>query len=174
MVGHVFDGGALRLTGTYNGEHIDWTNDTFNIALMGPTYVQNRLTQAEDAVNGQEHWSDVVAYEVTPTGNYVTGGQALTTVAPYIEATLYAPFRYTVLTANAGSSPAYSCNWTQQTFTAIPGAVVYKVGGTTATSPLLTYLDLTGAGVQTTVNETYYVGFGALGASLGIVNQQIF
>lgn len=153
----------LRLGATISGESINWSTDPIYIALMANGYVQD-VTSA--------HWSDIVASEVTPTGNYVTGGIQLTTVAPYMETALYPPFRYVVCTANAGSTPAYSVEWQNQTFTNIAGAAVYKKGATAATSPLLVFI--AGLTVTTANGDNFFIQFGTPGSSLGIFHRQLF
>ena len=54
MVGHPYNGGALRLAGTVGGETINWTDDDMYIALMDSTYIQNRTTE--------DHWDDISTY----------------------------------------------------------------------------------------------------------------
>ena len=172
MTRHLYDGGALRL-GTsdpaLSAEAITWGNglsDNIYLAIMGSSYVLNVATKAEDAVNGQEHWSDISTYEISPTGTYPVGGTKLTTVAPYIESTLYAPLRYAVYTANSGSTPAYSISWSGVTFTSAAGVVLYKKGVTALTSPLLCFIsDLS---VSSASNDIYFIEFGTPGSSLGI------
>lgn len=164
MVGHPYNGGALRLAGTVGGETINWTDDDMYIALMDSTYIQNRTTE--------DHWDDISTYEIDETGDYTTGGQLLTTVAPYIETALFPPFIYAVLNANAAETPAYSMHWIGVSFTDISGACVYKKGGTDATSPLLCFIsELT---ERTSDAEKYYIIFGAPGVTLGIYHKQLF
>ena len=127
------------------------------MAIMGSTYTLDVTAT---------HWSEISAYEISPTGAYAAGGQQLTTIAPYIESTLYAPLRYAAYTANAGSSPAYSVSWSGVTFTSAAGVTVYKKGGTAATSPLLCFIS--DISVNSASNDTYYVEFGTPGSSLGI------
>ena len=161
----------MRLGATIGGETINWTDDTINIAIMANGYVQDVRTKAQSSANGQEHWSDISASEISPTGDYVAGGAALTTIAPYIEATLLAPYTYVVYTANP-STPAvqYSATWDGVSFTAAAGAAIYKVGTTAATSPLLTFLNFADS-PPTTSGDKYYIMFGTPGTTLGIFNR---
>ncbi len=165
MTGQPYNGGMLRF-GTSDpaiatAERITWgngTTDAIYLALMDNSYVQ---------VVTSTHWSDISTYEQTPTGNYVTGGQLLTTAPPYIEATLLTPFNCVVYTANSGSTPAYSMSWTGQVFTNISGAVLYKKNaGATSTWPLLCFIS--SLSTVTANNDTYSVMFGTPGTTLGI------
>lgn len=159
MVGHPYNGGALRLGATIGGESINWTDDNIYIAIMDSTYTQDVT---------HDHWDDISAHDIGATGTYVAGGVQLTTAAPYIESTLYAPYKYVVYTANAGETPAYSVSWSGVTFTDTSGAVIYKKGGTAATSPLLCF-DTVSA--NSAAGDKYYILFGAIGATLGIYHQ---
>ena len=151
--GHPYNGYVLRTYGTVGGEGVSWNDDDIYIALVLPDYSQ-------DPVN-DVHWSDIVAHEFSG-GGYGAGGIQLTTKAPYIDATTWAPLKYCILTANAASTPTYSVTWTNMTFSTPPQAVVYKKASTTATSPLITGLDLSD-GAQTADADKYIIQFGATG-----------
>ena len=164
MVGLPYNGGALRFGSTIDGETINWTDDDIYLALMDSTYVQD--------VAADVHWSDIVAYEIEETGDYVTGGLQLTTVEPYIESTLYAPFRYVVYTANAAAEVPYSVKMSGVTFTDITGAAVYKKGVEVddTDSPLFTFI-VPPADKRNADDDKYYVEFGNMGETLGIYNR---
>jgi len=147
--GNPYNGYVLRTYGTVGGESVDWNSDPVYIALLASAYTQ-------DPVN-DVHWSDVVAHEFSG-GGYTAGGIQLTTVAPYIDSTTWAPLNYCILTANAASTPAYSATWLNMTFSTPPQAVVYKHASTAATSPLITCYDLSD-GAQTANGDKYIVQF---------------
>jgi len=168
MTGLPYYGGLSRLGATIGGETINLTDDDIYLALMGSEYVQDVRLKAD---GGHEHWSDIVAYEIEETGDYVSGGQQLiiTEVEVYIEAALFDPFAYLVYTANAGSTPiAYSVPWTGQTFTDLAGAVVYKKGVEVDGSdwPLFTFI-VPPADKRNAASDKYFVEFGTPGETLG-------
>jgi hypothetical protein len=180
MTGHPYDGGALRMGATIDGETINWTDDNIYIALMKLAYEQD-VTDT--------YWSDIAAYEVDATGDYVKNGAStlnkLTTANAtkhcYIESTLYTPFRYVVYSANADETPAYSIHWgnTAVTFSGtneIGAAVIYKkTTGATSTWPLICCIsELT---ERTAYGEKFYIMFDEIVAAahttLGIYNRQL-
>lgn len=149
-----------------DGENINWTDDEIYIAIMKSTYVQDMASL---------HWSEILAYEIDETGDYVAGGQQLITIEPYIELTLDEKFAYAVYTANAAATPTYNAVWTGVTFTGAPGVIVYKKGATPATSPVLTY----GRILDSARNpghadgDMFFIDFGTPGETLGIFHQLI-
>jgi len=165
MVGVPYDGGQMRLGATIAGETINFTDDDIYLALMKSTYVQD---VRQSSLGGHEHWKDIKTYEIDETGTYVSGGTQLTMAEPYVEATLYHPFRYLVYTANAAATPiAYSVSFSGVTFTDITGAVIYKKGVEVDGSdwPLFTFISELSA--RTTDDDKYWVKFGNPGVTLG-------
>jgi hypothetical protein len=179
MTGHPYNGGALRLGGKIGTETIAWGDDTNSpiyIALMDSTYTQD--------VENDVHFSDISTHEIANTGTYpkadfsgsLDAANQLTTVTPYIESTLFAPYNYVVYNANAGATPAYSILWTGVTFTDISGACIFKKGATAATSPLFCFIsDLS---IVSVAGDKYYVLFdsivGGNHTTLGIYHRQLF
>jgi hypothetical protein len=100
--------------------NIDWLTDTINVALVSDSYTPNQDTD--------QFWSDVVAYEVSGIG-YTADGETL------IDKTVTYTGSTNTLKLDAGDVV-----WADSTISA-RYAVVYKVGGTEETSPLLGYID---------------------------------
>jgi hypothetical protein len=170
MSGGLYYNGLKILWATLSGQRIDILNDTIYIALLGNNYV---LDQANHLT-----WDDISSYDIGTTGTYSAGGTQITPVAPYIDDTTYAPFVFLVATANAAATPAYSISWQAMTFTGLLNAAVFKKGGTAATSPLISCLDVRkpdpdnpGSFIpQTASGDKFYVDF----QPLGFANLQVF
>jgi hypothetical protein len=101
-------------------KEIDWDSDTVKVALLTNAYTPN-----QDAHN---YYDDVVANQVTGTG-YTAGGLTLTN-----KTNTYIPDTNTIIL------DAENVTWSSSTITA-RYAVIYVVGGTNATSPLVGYVD---------------------------------
>jgi hypothetical protein len=101
-------------------KEIDWDSDTIKVALLTNAYTPN-----QDAHN---YYDDVVASQVTGTG-YTAGGITLTN-----KTNTYLP------DTNVIVLDAENVTWSSSTITA-RYAVIYSVGGTNATSPLIGYVD---------------------------------
>jgi len=166
VTGHPYDGGVIRVGATISGETIDFTTDDIYLALMDSTYVQD--------VAADVHWSDISAHGVVSGGAHPAGGVQLTMVTPYIDGpgmtyNTYPPYRYLVYTANktpvAPNTIPYSVEFENITFDDITGAVIYKKGGTAATSPLFTFISE--LNTRTASTDKYWVKFGAPGVTLG-------
>jgi len=166
MTGNPYDGGVLRLGATVGGETINFTTDDIYLSLMDSTYVQD--------VAADVHWSDISTHGIVSGAGHPAGGVQLTMAAPYIDGpgmtyNTYPPFRYLVYTANetpvAPNTVPYSVELEYVTFDDITGAVIYKKGGTAATSPLFTFISELSN--RTAANDKYWVNFGNPGATLG-------
>jgi hypothetical protein len=101
-------------------KEIDWDSDTIKVALLTNAYTPN-----QDAHN---YYDDVVASQVTGTG-YTAGGMTLTN-----KTNTYIPDTDVIVL------DAENVTWSSSTITA-RYAVIYAVGGTNATSPLIGYVD---------------------------------
>lgn len=101
-------------------KEIDWDSDTIKVALLTNAYTPNQDTH--------NYYDDVVASQVTGTG-YTAGGLTLTN-----KTNTYVPDTNTIIL------DAENVTWSSSTITA-RYAVIYSVGGTNATSPLIGYVD---------------------------------
>jgi hypothetical protein len=101
-------------------KEIDWDSDTIKVALLTNSYTPNQDTH--------NYYDDVVANQVTGTG-YTAGGLTLTN-----KTNTYVPDTNTIIL------DAENVTWSSSTITA-RYAVIYSVGGTNATSPLIGYVD---------------------------------
>ena len=180
--GHLYPYGAQLLAGAVSTDAvIDWSTATGNIyiAFVGP---YNNLAFVQDRSGAtQKYWSDVVHYDIYNqatstfpaafTGNapYATGGggggAALVTLAPYADSTTASPATYVVLTASHASVQApvntsgapyvgtlNGLMFTNMTYSAMQGAIVYKkTGGASTTWPLIGYLDYSGGSVNSLI-----------------------
>jgi hypothetical protein len=162
---------------------IDWTNDMFKIAFIGPHL---NVPYTQDAAT-EKYWSDIYLYDIytqtgaswgsTVIGGITTaipiGGITLDTIEPVVD-TGTSPFTFIDLVANHASKQSlpiayptsgYLTNGivlTNATYAGMQGAVIYRknaTGGTNASNtwPLITYLDLCGGSISalvTTANVT--------------------
>lgn len=101
-------------------KEINWGTDTIKVALVANTYTPNQDTHA--------YFSDITG-EVTGTG-YTAGGQALTSkTITYTGAT-------NIIALNAADT-----TWAASTITARYAVIYDDSPATTATKPLLAYVD---------------------------------
>ena len=113
-------------TSTYNSYKrdagvgtVDWLTDTIKVALVTSSY----------SVDVDLHtFFDDITNEITGTG-YVAGGATVGTKTATQDNT-----------DNEGVMDAANTTWSTATFTA-RGAVVYKVGASAATSPLIGFIN---------------------------------
>lgn len=132
---HAF-GGLTEPETTY---FIDYLTDTINVALTTSSYSPNQNTDA--------FWSTPQANEMAASGTYAAGGATLATKT-MTEASL-------VVTLGAAT-----VTWTSVTGT-FRNLVIYKVGGTAATSPLLAYVVISAD--QSPSNQTINITWNASG-----------
>jgi hypothetical protein len=113
------------LAAAFNKE-VDWNSDTIKMALCTSTYTPNQ--------NTHDYFNDITN-EVTGTG-YTAGGQTMTSciVTPG---------------TNVVTFDAADVVWTTSTLTARYAIVYDSTPGTSATNPLLCYIDF-GADVSST------------------------
>ncbi len=144
-----FRGYAISLmdNGTLHGLAglpIDWGADTINCALLTaqPDY---------DTVTTDLHWLDVVFNEVSAVGTYPTGGLLISPITVNWDNGVVKVDGPDITFLQDATNGFSNATW----------AVVYKVGGTTATSPLLLAIDL-GAAVSN-VTADYVLQWGATG-----------
>lgn len=132
---------GLAFTGTFN-KLADWDSDTVKCSLQTSTYTPNQDTH--------DFWNDVTN-EVSST-NYTTGGATISALtAAYNTGT------------NVYNLDGADATWTTVSFT-MRNAVVYdSTPGTSATDPLLMYVD---AGADQTVSSA---NFSIVWDSAGIV-----
>lgn len=116
---------------------IDFDTDSFKCMLVTSAYAPNKDTD--------EFRTTPTTNEVGASGTYAAGGiavtatvQAINTTSDYVEVVFSSP------------------SWTSATITA-RAAVIYKVVGTAATDPLVSYVDF-GSDVTST-NGTFTVTF---------------
>lgn len=107
-------GGVTAAETTY---FIDYLSDTIKVSLHTNTYAPNQDTD--------EFWSSC-SNEIGNTGTYASGGATLGTKT-LAEASKVVTF------------DAADVQWTSMT-TTFRKAVIYKVGGSAATSPLICYI----------------------------------
>jgi hypothetical protein len=98
-----------------NGWDYDWGNDTFKLALLGPTYIPSSL---------DETWEDIVAHEITSSG-YSSGGIS---VSGLVETSSYISGMPNMVIGPLQTYPKW--------------LVVYKEGASEATSPLIYRMSL--------------------------------
>jgi hypothetical protein len=108
--------------GSTSASRVDWANDTIKVALCTSTYTPNQDTH--------QYFSDVTN-QISGTG-YTAGGAALAGKTVNYDTA-----------SNVISLRASASSWTTATFTA-RYAVIYKDTGSSATSPLLGYVDFGG------------------------------
>lgn len=122
---------GLAFTSTFN-KLADWDSDTIKCSLQTSTYVPNQDTH---------QFYTSVTNEVTST-NYTAGGA---TISPLTAA-------YTGAT-NVYNLDGADATWTTVTFTMRNAAVYDTTPGTSATDPLLMYVD---AGADQTVSAANF------------------
>lgn len=120
---------------------IDFDTDTFKIGLVTATYTPNIDTDA--------FWSTPVANELASGSGYTTGG-----------ATLGSPSLELVGASNLVDWKGANPSWTFTSAVEFRYAVVYKSTGTSATSPLIFYVD---AGETLKVNGGWTLEWAAAG-----------
>jgi hypothetical protein len=121
-------------------KEIDWDTDTIKVALLTNAYTPNQDTH--------NYYDDVVASQVTGTG-YTAGGLTLTN-----KTNTYVPDTNTIIL------DAENVTWSSSTITA-RYAVIYSVGGTNATSPLIGYVDF--GSDQSSSNGNFTITWDATG-----------
>jgi hypothetical protein len=107
----------LAVTSLANKE-VDWGTDVIKVMLTTSSYTPSQTTH---------QYKSSVTNEVTGTG-YTAGGATLTS-------------KTEAFTGQVKAFDAADTSWTTSTITAARYAVVYAVGGSDATSPLLCYVD---------------------------------
>jgi hypothetical protein len=111
------------IKGQFSGtasRRVDWVNDTIKVALVKSAYTPNQ--------DEHDFWNDVSANEITGTG-YTAGGKALSEKTLTYDAA-----------SNTVRMDAKDVEWAESTLTA-RYAVIYKVEGSSAESPVLGYVD---------------------------------
>lgn len=105
---------------------IDWDTDTIKFALVKSSYTPD--------IDAHDFWDDVVGAEVSNSGSYSAGGATLTT---------------SVTQDNTNDRAIYDAS--DFTFTSFTGTfrygVFYKDTGNSGTSPVIGYIDFTGADI---------------------------
>ena len=144
-----FRGYAVSLmdSGTLHGLAglpVDWAADTINCALLTvlPDY---------DETTVDLHWADVLANEVSSVGTYPAGGKLISPITVNWDNGIVKVDGPDVTFLQDATNGFTNAIW----------AVVYKVGGSNATSPLLLAIDLGGAIGNTTAD--YVLQWGATG-----------
>ena len=135
------------LEGQYSAtsaRRVDWVNDTIKVALCTSSYTPDQ--DAHDFFND-------ITNEVSGTG-YTAGGATLGTKS----------LNYDTAT-NVLSLRAATSSWTSATFTA-RYAVIYASTGSSATSPVLGYVDF--GGDQTVSSGTFNIAWDATDGVLKI------
>ena len=128
----------IALQGQINVE-----TDTINVLLMNTTYVPDIDTEA--------YYSDIILSggELPLAGNYVTSGSTVTVSTSANITNDYGVLNFTdVVYANATFNTG--------------GALVYKKGGTPATSPLMFFVDFGVA--RSTSSEEFKIAWNPAGA----------
>lgn len=137
----LFDNGALHVL---SGLPVVWQTDTIKCALI--TTLPDYDTNTTDL-----HWDDVSADEVSSIGTYPAGGELISPITVAWD---------NVTVKIDGPDITYAQD-ASNGFTDALWAIVYKVGGSAATSPLLLAVDLGGAVGNTTAD--YVLQWGATG-----------
>ena len=115
-----YGAGITGLVSTTTARRVNWTGDTIKVSLHTVTYTPNQDTH---------DFYDDVTNEVSSSG-YTAGGATLTTkTANYTSGT------------NTVALDADDVTWTGVTFTCRYAVIYSTAGGTSATNPLLGYVD---------------------------------
>lgn len=110
---------TLAAYNQWSGNPVNWISDPINCALVSSSYIPNQDTD--------QYWSVPKAFEITGTG-YTAGGVTMTTAVGIV----VSPHIVPLLASNV--------SWPMASFTA-RYAIIYKVTGSAATSPLIGYAD---------------------------------
>jgi hypothetical protein len=102
-------------------KEIDFNSDTIKISLHTSSYTPNQDTDA---------YVDDLSNEVSAGGGYTTGGKTLASCTASYDAG-----------SNTFSLDATDVSWTSATFTARYAVIYDDTPGTTATKPLIGYID---------------------------------
>lgn len=102
-------------------KEIDWDSDTIKVALLSSSYTPNQDTH--------DYWDDVSANEVTGTG-YTAGGATLANKAASYDAG-----------TNVVKLDADDVTWSSSTITARYAVIYDDTPATSATKPLIGYVD---------------------------------
>lgn len=127
-------------TGAGTAPNVDWLSDTIKIALCTSSYTPNQSTD--------EFWTTPAANEVGSGNGYTTGGATLGTKTLATSA---------LITTFSAASPAA---WTGSSagFAAAYAVIYDSTPGTSATDPLICYIDFGGTrtlGVGDTLTITF-------------------
>lgn len=141
MASALYNSGKVKLG---NGA-IDWDTDTIKLMLVTSSYTPN--------IDSDEFIDDVSANEVANSGSYSAGGVTLTTAVTQDNTNDRAIYDATDLTGGSAIT-----SFTGQ----FRYAVFYKSTGTPSTSPVICYIDFTGAAVSV-VGSTITITWDAAG-----------
>jgi hypothetical protein len=128
------------ITKAFNKE-IDWESDTIKVALVTSSYTPNQ--------DSHDYFDDVSANEVSGTG-YTAGGATLASKT----------IGYTSGT-NVTKFDAADVSWTSSTITARYAVIYDTTPGTSATNPLIAYVDF--GSDQSSSNGTFAIVWDAAG-----------
>jgi hypothetical protein len=125
---------------SFNKE-VDWDSDTIKVALVTSGYAPDQ--------DVHDYWDDVESFEASGTG-YVAGGETLTNKT----STYDAPTNVITLDAD-------DVTWSNSTITARYAVVYDASGGSSATNPLIGYVDF--GSNQSSSNGNFTITWDATG-----------
>lgn len=128
--------------GTTSARRVNWTGDTVKTSLHSNSY-----TPDQDL---DDFFNDVSASELAASGGYTAGGVTLTTKTLTYDST-----------SNEARLDADDASWTSATFSSYFAVTYTTTGGTSATNPLMGYVDF--GGVETVTSGTFTIVWDATG-----------